>query len=299
MKKVISISGGATKFISLISALKTVCQTGYTPDVLVGVSAGALACLLYAVGKMDKGIEVGLNMTLDTFFGKKPVTKDGHIPVSAVLRGFRNFLYSDSPESAALGDLGNLRKSLDALVTDEVWSRYVHNDSAPGLFVLAINACTLQKEIVNIKWLGRETAIKWVLASCSMPIFVPPVRIGMAWYYDGGLRDHNAAHLILDRLENIESLVSIYSRGKIESVLCNYNFGQHIFKVLTDVVIECATREISKNDQELEKIKCETRGIEYYPIFVDNSHIKHEFDVSDNYLGYLKGIEAVNTQFIY
>ena len=89
MKTLINVSGGAIKFISLISSFKRLLEKGVDPSVVSGCSSGAIVCLLYVCGKIDEGLVIARKTSdISIIYSKKnsPLGKIAGFSLRALIR---------------------------------------------------------------------------------------------------------------------------------------------------------------------------------------------------------------------
>src|SRR5687767_5122260 len=126
--KHLGISGGGTKIAGLYGVAEALLvEKKFKPDIISGISAGAILSLPLALGKFKEVKELVLNFTLDDFFSKKPVKQNGKFTLGALWR-----VLSGKPY---LGKQGELEKKLRAIVSQEEFLAYQKDDSKPVCIV--------------------------------------------------------------------------------------------------------------------------------------------------------------------
>ena len=76
--KHMGISGGGTKIAGLFGIAESIIyDRGYIPDVISGISAGAILALPLALGKRQEIKDQVLNLEMDDFFSTSPIKKNG------------------------------------------------------------------------------------------------------------------------------------------------------------------------------------------------------------------------------
>lgn len=283
MKKVLSISGGATKIAGLLGVAESLKDKGYRPEVIAGVSSGSIIAILYATGLLSQVRTEILNMNLDTIFDIKPVNSKGKFTLRALWRLIQG---KDS-----LGRMGNLEKLIRKYITTSVWGRFLHNENAPDVIVMAVDFLSGSRKTWNLKGLDYETAIKVIMASCSIPIMTPPVVIDNTPYYDGGLRDHNPSPKVIEIYGPHLDIVSIYSRPEDYRVLDGYPVSRMI--PIMSRTIEILNIEVSKGDEDYTKLISQMIGTDNQYIYLPPI-MQHLYDTDHTRLRklYFEGYRA-------
>lgn len=278
MKNLLSISGGATDIAALFGVAKGVLANGFEPDVFAGVSAGAILALPLALKKYSEIERLVLSFTLDDIFEQNPISKRGKLNFAkSVLGLMRN--------NTSLGDYGKaLRNTIKKVVSKSDFAK-LKND----VFVGVVNINENVLEIVNLRNCDYETAIEYVVASATIPIFSKPVEINGNLYVDGGIKDHNIANRLIG-ISDISELVSIYvrdekKRKEIADISC-----------VASQTLKSLMREVSDADQVIEEKYCRIKNIQYTCLIV-TSAMESFFDTDKERLkigykrGFAKGME--------
>lgn len=256
-------SGGSTKIAGLYGAWEAAYEHGYHADVLSGISASAILAVPYALRMHDAMREIVLNLKHKDFFSISPVRPNGNIHPLALIR----LLFGKS-----LGRMDNLVELLRDLVPKGKFEAYKRSASYPDAVIMAVNVHSGARKFVNVKSLTYQRWLDFTLASASIPLFTPPVEMSGEWYYDGGLRDHNVGHYMIDQYQLTES-ISVYSRPKDFADMPGWKEkNQHIHAL--ERTIDIMNNEISKNDDILEKALAMDKGVKltqvYLPWLLDN-----------------------------
>lgn len=280
--KHLGISGGGTKIGGLFGAAESLLEKGYQPDIISGISAGAILAVPLALGKLDQIREIVLNLELDTFFNKKPVNKKGKITLGAIWNIITGKPY--------LGRQDNVRKVLSQVVSKMDFVEYQLGDY-PVCIVGAIDFLTGKREYINLKdtKLSYEDFLHYVNASGSIPVFTAAEEIGGKYLYDGGVRDHIGTPWMLQNFE-IKETVSIYSRPQDFNISDNSK-PKNALDVLQKT-IDIMNVEISKNDEAQEDTICKNKHIKQTKLFLPRI-MQSVYDVDKGRLraNYLKGKE--------
>lgn len=149
----VALSGGGAKGFAHIGALKALEEKGIRPDIISGTSAGSIAGAFYAAGisperTMRLFVEHNLHDFLEiTFSGKSFLKYDG----------FRKFLEKNLPVKRI-------------------------EDLQIPLQIIASNFDTGEYEVFT-----EGELVPRILASCTIPVIFPPIKIDGTRYVDGGL----------------------------------------------------------------------------------------------------------------
>src|SRR5687768_1376909 len=149
----IALSGGGTRGIVHVGALKALEENGIFPSIVSGTSAGSIVGAMYANGYSPAEIlSISSERSLIWMFSLRLPTK-----------GFVRHTF--------------LRKLL---------KRYIPADNFEELkrplYVAITNLNTGKVEVINSGPLHDV-----IIASASIPVLYEPIRIGENWYSDGGL----------------------------------------------------------------------------------------------------------------
>ncbi len=164
----LALSGGGARGFAHAGALLAIEEAGLKPDIIAGVSAGAIASVLYAGGL--KPLEIA------QLFGQKTFRD-----FAALNFGNGGFLNFERLQEFLYRSLGGIRRLEDLYIPtylgvtnfDEGTSTYFHTGE-----------------------LGPRVA-----ASCSIPIVFRPVKIDGVNYVDGGVLRNHPAWIIRDKCE--------------------------------------------------------------------------------------------------
>lgn len=149
----LSLSGGGAKGFAHIGALKALTERGIRPDIIAGTSAGSIAGAFYAAG-------VSPERTMRLF-------------VEENLKDFVHFTLNGKSFLKYDGFAEFLERSLPV--------RYFEDLKIP-LYVVASNFDTGEYEVFS-----EGELIPRLLASCTIPVIFPPIKINGMRYVDGGL----------------------------------------------------------------------------------------------------------------
>lgn len=242
--QVLNFSGAATKAAALASHGRIILnKEGYRPRIITGVSSGALVILPMLLQKHSALEKYTTSLTLESIFDKVPVNDEGKVTPIAALRAI---------SSGSLGSMNNLVKMLTEIVTESEYNKLMSHLGTPSCYVGVTNATKDKFEMVKLNDISYQNAIEFILASCSIPIFCPPIKIGNYYYYDGGVKNHICSTTILNKHRGkISKSISVYSRPLNDTGI-DWGFngkylGRNIIKTF-----DMMQRQISEHNQEAE-----------------------------------------------
>jgi len=152
----IVLSGGAARGFAHVGVLKALNEAGIYPDVISGVSAGAIVGSLYADGyKPDEIIEI---------FGEKKMF---------------NFIRLAIPNSGLARITG-----MEEVMREHLRAKKFQDLEIP-FFVAATNY-----NKGEIEYFNEGELLPRIIASASIPVLFAPVKIGDYSYVDGGVIDN-------------------------------------------------------------------------------------------------------------
>ncbi|MCM1347842.1 MAG: patatin-like phospholipase family protein [Firmicutes bacterium] len=161
----LALSGGGARGVAHAGAIKAMLEVGLKPDIVAGVSAGAIVAAMYAAGITPEDMVEIFATARFTDFAELSVPKDGFFR----LDGFKRMLKKKIPYA----NIEDLPMPVVIAATDFDHGRKVAFESGP----LAERVC----------------------ASCSIPVVFKPVRINGVRYVDGGVLDNMPAWAIRSR----------------------------------------------------------------------------------------------------
>ncbi len=149
----IALSGGGTRGIVHIGALKALEENEIYPSIISGTSAGSIVGVMYAHGyKPDEMLSIASERSLLWMFSLRLPTK-----------GFIRHSF--------------LRKMLNRYISEKTFE-----ELKKPLYVAIANLNTGR---VEIKHAGQLHEV--IVASSSIPVLYEPIHLGSYWYADGGL----------------------------------------------------------------------------------------------------------------
>lgn len=166
----VALSGGGARGFAHVGALKSLEEAGMKPDVIAGVSAGAVAAVMYAAGvPLDEMLSLFTSTKFTDFARPSLIHGDGMFS----LMRFKQFI----EEATGIDRLENLRIPTYVGVTDLDHGEPAEFHEGP---------------------LGER-----VVASCSIPIVFSPVEIDGIHYVDGGVLRNLPAWIIREKCETL------------------------------------------------------------------------------------------------
>jgi predicted patatin/cPLA2 family phospholipase len=275
--KVLNLSGAATKIAGLAgAAYYTFNDYGYRPDIITGISSGAILTLPIALRKWDVLNEMVKNFTLGDIFDLPPVNEENKVRFTAYIRA--------AIGKSSFGTQNNLPKTLSKVITEKDFERY-QKGNYPDCYIGSVDFKSGSRHITNLKDKNVSYCefLMLVNASASIPLAVEPVRYKDMLLYDGGTRNHILSGWVLRNFEDIEENISIYSRPKdyygLLDPTWNDNNLINVFQRYTDISVI----EISKRDEREETYLTEKKNIDTKQIFIP-SVIKELYDTDHDKL---------------
>ena len=161
----LALSGGGARGVAHAGAIKAMLEVGLKPDIIAGVSAGAIVAVLYASGMSpEEMVSIFANARFSDFC-EFAVPKDGFFRMD----GFRKLLKKVIP--------------------------YTNIEDLPMPTVVTATDFDHGKRVAFESGQIAER----VSASCSIPIVFKPVEIDGVRYVDGGVLDNMPAWAIRER----------------------------------------------------------------------------------------------------
>lgn len=269
----LGISGGGTKISGLFGVAEAIIyERGYIPEIISGISAGAILALPLALGKREVIREQVLNLELDDFFNVSPIRKNGKIKTL-------NAIFKIIGGKPYLGEQKNLEKTIAKVVSTAEFEAYKTDNTKAICIVASVDFYTGKRFYINLKTVSYENFLKFVNASASIPIFTPGISTDGPIFdfegetidfpklllYDGGVRDHSPSHKILvsDHPDfQVTETSSIFSRpDNIRDIVGPKNFAPRNLLSILERYVEITNAEISKNDEDQEKNVIQRKGI--------------------------------------
>jgi predicted patatin/cPLA2 family phospholipase len=266
MKNGIAFSGSSTKIQFHLGVAHELTNLGFDPKYLDGCSGGAIVQLFMSIKKFDKDVlDTFLNVQAGEVFNIAPMNEKNKLTFKAKLRAITG--------KKSLGKQDNLLNLIKKNFTEENYLEM--KATKKKVFCTVFNLNTRFSESVNIcrPSMDYDTAMRFVLASASIPLAVEPVRIGRSWYYDGGVIEHNGGKNLAKRKE-LDSLVSVWSRPDIlqkikKTRITNFweNWTPGGMKKNAERVLDGIVFNTSLEDEETIDLICDLNDIDQTKIF--------------------------------
>lgn len=258
----LNLSGGGTKIAGHVGACEVLYQYGFTPNIITGVSAGAIASVPIAMGMFTELKKLTLAIQLKDIFNVVPITPNGKLSRYAYFRFLRR--------KESLGVMGNLQKTMSTIITPSVFSRY-KNGSFPTVIIMAVDSATGKRHFFNLKELSYKDYLTVTEASASIPLANPKVRYKGLYLTDGGIRNGIISHWLFKNYP-IKKSISIYLRKQdIRNLLPQKWEPTNIESVaLRDFAIMQLQTSIA--DENRERVVAELKGIDNSQIFVPSAN---------------------------
>ena len=210
-KQALVLSGGGARAAYQVGCLRYIARAmpDYRPDILTGVSAGAINAVHLAASRTSWSESVedlhDLWMNLDT--GRVYETSLSSLLKRVLIWGTRLISGGRLGRADVRGmvDNGPLREFLDAVLphNDEVIAG-ISDNIADGLLESLAIITTNYGTGRSVAWVKSALAELWdagqlravsaeieldhVMASAALPMFFPAVKLGGSWHGDGGVR---------------------------------------------------------------------------------------------------------------
>ncbi len=190
------LSGGGTRGFAHLGALKAFKEHDIKPDIIAGVSAGSIVGALYADGEdAEKAL-------------KALSTKR--------LLGFLEFIFP----RRGLVKMTGLEKTLSSTLK----AKKIEDLEIP-LIIFAVNINTAKLEKFD-----KGDLVKAVIASSSIPVVFPPVKMGDHYYLDGGIINNFPADVIRDECEKVIG-INVNPIGEFENINSLKSIAERTFHI--------------------------------------------------------------------
>lgn len=275
MKRVfICMSGAATRIAFLagctLALLDKIKLNGITKVVgYSGISSGGILAAFFAMGNR-KAVEMFMPIySLEMIFGVKPDSFKGKFSlVKNILKG-KYYLYK----------FKGLLKILKEEITQKDLDEYIKSDNPPA-YLGVVDFETGEELYYNIKEIENVRDVhKLILATSSIPVYVPYQEVFGRKLYDGGLRSHiGSAYVLKEHYREFDEIITIYSRSNnLKDYV--YNFKSSFMSVLGRS-LEILNLEVSKNDEaETDKL-AKSKGKKVYKMFAPKKLQSNTFEAS-------------------
>jgi|GEM_PF-380619 len=317
--KHLGISGGGTKIAGLYGAAETIIfSKGYRPDIISGISAGAILAVPLAMAMKKPELrakirKMVLNPTMKQIFDIPPTNQKGKLRIfNAILRLVCG--------KSSFGSQANLKKTLGALITEELFHEYVSDEDFPICIVGTVDFYTGKNFYFNLKEQTYSNFLELVNASASLPIFTTGYAFdgvlkdfegksstnSKALLFDGGVRDHSPTQRILKSTmfkSKIAETGTIFSRPKLlKDILNPNNFKAGKIMSILSRYVEITNAEVSKNDEQNEQRLIQASGGKIFDhgiVYLDRVMDEvYEVDAQKAHSLYYASIRTAQNQWI-
>lgn len=245
-KKALVLSGGSILGAFQAGAISHLLKQGFQPDIIMGISAGALnsTFLVNEAGKMGDNLDWEIaGKELKQFWLKEVTQPKDLVRKPGLLTQLWRLLTN---KFNGLMDYSPLVKMLNKQIN----SSYLRNSPAE----LVVGAVDWSEG--DMEYRNQQTAqiLDYVIASASIPVFLPHWKINDRPFIDGGIRDVVPLNKLIDRgIEEVVVIATQPSKMKEVSPQKVGNLGTFILRFI-DIMLN----EILSNDlATLEKVNQE------------------------------------------
>lgn len=255
-----NISGGATKIAGLLAKSERILlDFNYRPDVVTGVSAGAILSLPMVLGKWDELRETVLNITPEKLFDKVPFKQNGKLTLRGIMRTITG--------KGSFGTQNSLFTMISNTISNNEFIAYQRDRHLPKVIIGVTNFNTGKFKLVDIKKCSYDEYIRYTVASSAIPLAVEAVRVYGEYYYDGGVTHHTCCvPYIAMGGRGINNIVTVYSRPHTPDTN-NTNFNMVDISQVAGRAQDIMTLNVSLRDEEQEILLCEKYGINLVQTF--------------------------------
>ncbi|KPK25273.1 MAG: patatin [Desulfobacterales bacterium SG8_35_2] len=194
----LALGSGASRGWSHIGIIKALTEIGIEPEIISGCSIGALVGASYCAGKLDK-LEDWL-----TKVSKMEVVK--FLELNWSLNGFVD------------------KKHLNEFLINYVCNEETRIEKLEKIYAAVATDLNTGREV----WFTKNSLLKAVMASISLPGLFPPIRYEGKWLVDGGLV--NPVPISICRALGADIVIAVNLNGDI--------VGKHLLKKEQDEVDE-------------------------------------------------------------
>lgn len=271
--KHLGLSGAGFAIPGIAGSAYQLIKQGYEPDIISGVSSGAiLAFLLTYSNKPLEILENNItNFSAKDVFDTPPLKKSGRISVMGIFNLITKGYFSKKDK---------LEKTLKKYVTEEDFYCKKNNIKTPICLVLCVDLLSGKRIVKNLSDLSYANAVNMVIASASIPIFTKPLKMDKNVLVDGGVRNHILTPYVFKNYDITENW-SVYSRPQDFQKPMDEKSLKNSVSILMRT-IEIMQFEISKSDEEYSNMFAEKKGIIHNSIFLDRL-LKNVYQ-EDNFL---------------
>jgi predicted acylesterase/phospholipase RssA len=267
--KHLGFSGAGFAIPGIAGAGYELLKSGYNPDIISGVSSGAILTFIICASKNRletiKNNAIGFKST--QVFKHPPFNKNGKITIRSIWNAItKNYLSKQD----------RLDDFLRSVVSKQDWEDYINDENSITGVIMSVDLLSGSRIFHKLKEMTYEDAILAVVSSTSIPVFANSVEYKDYLLVDGGVRNHILTDWILDNYD-IEQTINVFARPQDFKKITTKEKLSNTYKIL-ERTVEIMQFEISKNDEQLAELKCIKRGIKYNNIYIKNI-LKNVYDV--------------------
>lgn len=254
------VAGGAWTIAMLDSLSRATGWDPRTADILMGTSSGSVIVSLLGGGisveRLLENQRTGLSRSTRwnhdrSSGGALPPLPSGPLPGAPglVWQGLRGRASAMTALSGLLPkgrlDIGPLQQLVDTVATTKDWVAH------PATWVVAVDDRTAERVAFGSPGAPRARLQDAVCASCAIPGWAPPIRIGGARYLDGGIASPTSADLLADSdVDEVIIITPMASRTLDRPATLAHRAERMMRKIMTARV----TSEITRLEQSGKRV---------------------------------------------
>ena len=217
--KNIVFSGGGFKCWAYIGCLRALEEYQVNVEQIIGVSAGSVFGLFYMLKiKWDFLLDYYMDLNFKEFFD---IDIDNILVQQSILAGIK---FTE-----------NIKEIISYRIDPDITFKELYLYSKIKFTVNALNITDSVLEYFNYILTPNIKVIDAVRASCSLPIILPPYRIGNSFYYDGGICNNCPIELV-DEVDSIAFDVAIFSKNKSARSEANFDNSVKLLDLVNSLI---------------------------------------------------------------
>lgn len=258
MAKEIGIFGGGGAYGAFTVGRLSVDRPDY--DITIGTSTGALIATLVAAREFDTLVKAYSNIEPEFIFTNNPFTRYGKVkPINAIWRIIRNKL--------SLADTYQKMKTLITYyVKEETYNKIHELNHAVIITTVPIDIYPTKVHYFDSRRTSYTEFVEMLIASCSVPLVMEPVKYKGHLYVDGGIIESVPLGLALKYYPKSRKTVYLHFK-KIDKTL-ETKQGRNMFTIFGNVLKvihdETKIKDIANKDS--------LTRIEYLPDSISSQH---------------------------
>jgi NTE family protein len=239
--KALILGGGSVKGSWQAGALKALSETGFVPDIIVGISVGSLnGTFITNLTGEGKSFQESCS-ELVSFWLKNIKSPDSIVRKKSTFKLAKDIIFSKDP---SLTSFGPLEKKLKSIVSQS--NIYKSNID---IYVGCVNLSS-----GGIEYHSKYSPgfLDYVIASSSIPLIMPIKHVDDAPYLDGGLIDSAGVSFALDKFyDRLDEVVLITPHSERLNA-STFNDG-NILQVADRIMDIISSGHINKDIKLLER----------------------------------------------